>query len=125
MKIFISIFILLILFSCSEKEQKSSISVQQLRSLLHDNPNTALIDVRTAREFNGSLYHIKGAQSMPLSVLSTYIADLKNEDGKKYYMICKTGARSAKATQIMKDSGLNAINVSGGMMAWHNLKNSK
>ena len=105
--------------------QQSSISVEELRLLLRDNPNTALIDVRTEGEFNGSLYHIKGAKSVPLSVLSTYIVDLKNDDGKKYYIICRTGARSARATKIMKDSGLNAINVSGGMIAWNNLKNIK
>ena len=122
MKILISIFILLILFACSKKVRQSSISVEQLRSLLRDNPNTALIDVRTSGEFNGPLYHIDGAQSIPLSDLSTYIANLKSEDEKKYYMICKTGSRSAKATQIMKNSGLNAINVSGGMMAWSRLK---
>ena len=122
MKILISIFILLILFACSKKVRQSSISVEQLRLLLRDNPNTPLIDVRTAGEFNGPLYHIDGAQSIPLSDLSSYIVDLKSEDEKKYYMICKSGARSAKATQIMKNSGLNAINVSGGMMAWSRLK---
>ena len=122
MKILISIFILLILFACSKKVRQSSISVDQLRLLLRDNSNIALIDVRTAGEFNGPLYHIDGAQSIPLSDLSSYIVDLKSEDEKKYYMICKSGARSAKATQIMKNSDLNAINVSGGMMAWSRLK---
>ena len=87
---------------------KNSISVEQLRSLL--------------REFNGPLYHIDGAQSIPLSNLSAHLVDLKGEDKKKYYIICKSGSRSTVATQIMKNRGLNAINVSGGMIAWSRLK---
>ena len=122
MKLIILISIWLFLFACTKKVDETSISVEQLRTLLRENPNTALIDVRTKGEFYGLLYHIDGAQSIPLADLSTYIVDLKGEDEKKYYMICKSGARSEKATQIMKNSGLNAINVSGGMMAWSKLK---
>ena len=122
MKILISIFISLILFSCSKKIMKNSISVEQLRSLLREKPNTTIIDVRTLGEFNGPLYHIDGAQSIPLSNLSAHLVDLKGEDKKKYYIICKSGSRSTVATQIMKNRGLNAINVSGGMIAWSRFK---
>ena len=122
MKLIILISISLILFACTKKVAESSISVEQLRSLLRENPNAALIDVRTTGEFYGPLYHIDGAKSIPLSKISTSIVGLESDEEEVYYMICKSGTRSAKATKIMKNSGLNAINVSGGMMAWSRLK---
>ena len=122
MKLIILISILLVLFACTKKVAESSISVEQLRSLLRENSNTALIDVRTTGEFHGPLYHIDGAKSIPLSKISTSIVSLESGEEEVYYMICKSGTRSAKATKIMKNSGLNAINVSGGMMAWSRLK---
>ena len=123
MKLIILISTLLVLFACTKKKvAESSISVEQLRSLLRENPNAALIDVRTTGEFYGPLYHIDGAKSIPLSEILTSIVDLESGEEEVYYMICKSGTRSAKATKIMKNSGLNAINVSGGMMAWSRLK---
>ena len=108
----------MLIFACSKKGSGTSISVEQLRSLVGENPNTTIIDVHTVGEFNGPLGHITGANSIPISEIPTSIIDLKNDNEDVYYMICKSGARSARATQIMKKSGLYAINVSGGMMPW-------
>jgi len=122
MKLIFLISILVILFACSKGTIKKSISVVELGSLLRENLNVTIIDVRTAGEYNGPLGHIDGAISIPLSEISSSIINLKSTDEDVYYMICKSGARSAKATQLMKNSGLNAINISGGMMAWTLLK---
>ena len=122
MKLILLISILVILFACSKGMNERSISVAELRSLLRENLNATIIDVRTLGEFNGPLGHIDGAISIPLSEISNSIINLKSTDEDVYYMICKSGARSAKATQLMRNSGLNAINVSGGMMAWTLLK---
>ena len=122
MKLILLISILVILFACSKGMNKRSISVAELRSLLRENLKATIIDVRTLSEFNGPLGHIDGAISIPLSEISNSIINLKSTDEDVYYMICKSGARSAKATQLMKNSGLNAINVSGGMVAWTLLK---
>jgi len=122
MKLIFLISILVILFACSKGTIKKSISVVELGSLLRENLNVTIIDVRTAGEYNGPLGHIEGAISIPLSEISSSIINLKSTDEDVYYMICKSGARSAKATQLMKNSGLNAINISGGMMAWTLLK---
>ena len=122
MKLIFLISILIILSACSKRMSGKSISVVELHSLIRKNLNTTIIDVRTAGEFNGPLGHIDRAKSVPLSEISKFIINLKSGEEDVYYMICKSGARSAKATQLMKNSGLNAVNVSGGMMAWARLK---
>ena len=122
MKLIFLISILIILSACSKRMSGKSISVVELHSLIRKNLNTTIIDVRTAGEFNGPLGHIDSAKAVPLSEISKFIINLKSGEEDVYYMICKSGARSAKATQLMKNSGLNAVNVSGGMMAWARLK---
>jgi len=58
---------LIIIFACTRKASGTSISVEQFRSLLRENPNTTIIDVRTVEEFDGTLGHIDGAKLIPLS----------------------------------------------------------
>ena len=38
--------------------------------------------------------------------------------GKKLVIHCKMGGRSAKALGILKESGIEGINVKGGIRAW-------
>ena len=33
-------------------------------------------------------------------------------------VICKVGVRSAQATAYLRDQGVDAVNVVGGMLAW-------
>ena len=35
-----------------------------------------------------------------------------------YLVYCRSGARSASATQTLKANGINAINMAGGMNDW-------
>ena len=67
MKLIFLISILVLVFACTKKASGTSISVEQLRSLLRRNPSTTIIDVRTIGEFNGPLGHIDGAKLIPLS----------------------------------------------------------
>jgi len=112
------LLILIFLYGCSKANRSyASVSAEQLRAVIRDNPNAVLIDVRTSGEYNGPLYHIDNAVSIPLSGLSESIKNL-DRDNRSYYMICKSGARSKMATKIMNENGFNAFNVTGGMMDW-------
>ena len=112
------LLILIFLYGCSKANRSyASVSAEQLRAVIRDNPNAVLIDVRTSGEYNGPLYHIDKSVSIPLSDLSESIKNL-DKDNRSYYMICKSGARSKMATKIMNENGFNAFNVTGGMMDW-------
>ena len=100
MKLIFLISILMLIFACSKKGSGASISVEQLRSLLGENPNTTIIDVHTVGEFNGPLGHITGANSIPLSEIPTSIIDLKSDNEDVYYMICTSGVRSARLHKL-------------------------
>lgn len=84
---------------------------------LYQNEKLSLVDVREVEEFE--TLHLEGAQNLPLSQL----ADIYNRLDKNllYYVICKSGMRSARACQFLTEQGYDVINVQGGMTAFENL----
>ncbi|MCP9016649.1 rhodanese-like domain-containing protein [Streptococcus sp. CF8-6] len=84
---------------------------------LYQNEQLSLVDVREVEEFE--TLHLEGAQNLPLSQL----ADIYDRLDKNllYYVICKSGMRSARACQFLAEQGYDVINVQGGMTAFENL----
>ena len=84
---------------------------------LYQNEQLSLVDVREVEEFQ--TLHLEGAQNLPLSQL----ADTYNQLDKDllYYVICKSGMRSARACQFLAEQGYDVINVQGGVTAFENL----
>ncbi len=73
-----------------------------------------LIDVREHDEWTAG--HAPDAVHVPLGELGERITELPRD--REIYLICRTGARSAYATQILVGQGWNTINVADGMTGW-------
>ena len=39
-------------------------------------------------------------------------------DAEPTYVVCRSGARSGRACEFLRDQGRTAVNVTGGMIAW-------
>jgi phage shock protein E len=81
--------------------------------------NLYLIDVRTPAEFTSG--HI--AKAVNIDYESTdFGQNIDKLDKEAYYIVyCRTGARSAAASQIMLKQGFNhIINMTGGITDWIN-----
>lgn len=74
--------------------------------------NTVLLDVREVDEFTNG--HIPQAINQPLSQLDQF----KGDKNKHYLVICQSGMRSQRATDVLTSQGYQAVNVKGGMNAW-------
>ena len=84
---------------------------------LYQNEQLFLVDVREVDEFES--LRLEGARNLPLSQLAdTY--EQRDKD-QLYYVICKSGMRSARACQFLAEQGYEVINVQGGMTAFENL----
>lgn len=98
------------------KKDRPEITVDELAQKL---PQVAVIDVRRSDEYHAD--HIPGAIHIPLDVVASL--DLPQEltelKGQKIYIICRSGRRSARAVQILRQVGYQADNVVGGMLAWN------
>ncbi|ANR75453.1 rhodanese-like domain-containing protein [Streptococcus sp. oral taxon 064] len=84
---------------------------------LYQNEQLFLVDVREVDEFES--LRLEGARNLPLSQLADTYEQLDKD--QLYYMICKSGMRSARACQFLAEQGYEVINVQGGMTAFENL----
>lgn len=90
------------------------VSIEQLQEYLEDD-QYRLIDVRNNSEWEAG--RIDGAEHIMLGTLKDQLDQLPKD--KTYLMQCRSGARSAIATSIMKANGFeNVLNVKGGYLAW-------
>ena len=76
---------------------------------LYQKESLSVLDVREVEEFEA--LHLEGAQNLPLGQLAD-IYDRLDKD-LLYYVICKSGMRSARACQFLAEKGYDVINVQG------------
>ena len=91
-----------------------SLSPQEVAGKLASETPPVIVDVREADEFAEG--HIPGCTLVPLGTLSQRMGELPKD--RQLIMVCRSGARSAMATQALKKAGFDAVNMAGGMMAW-------
>jgi sulfur-carrier protein adenylyltransferase/sulfurtransferase len=102
------------------KADMQEMSVVDLKKLLDSGDRDfLLLDVRNPHE--AEIAVIPGAVMVPLPEIENgdgvqKVKDLLN--GHKLLVHCKSGMRSAKAIGILKEHGINGINVTGGILAW-------
>ena len=72
-----------------------------------------VLDVRNPDEYVAG--HVPGAVLIPLPELGDRWQEVPEGD---VLVICKSGARSAKAVEALNGAGRTTVNVAGGTMAW-------
>ncbi len=73
-----------------------------------------LLDVRYAEEHEDS--HIPDSQLIPLPELRTRMAEL--DRGRRWVVYCRSGRRSAVAALLLRQAGIAAVSLAGGINAW-------
>ena len=96
----------------------ATLSMAEAKRLLADGPLPGLIDVRTPAEF--AACHAAGARSVPLDGLDVdAVAAGRGAAGGPIYLICRSGARAARAGERLAAAGVGpAVVVEGGTVAW-------
>ena len=83
-------------------------------SAARDAGHVTLIDVRNPDEFAAG--HIPGAALIPLPELAGRLDEVPTD--REIHVVCQSGARSAQATELLTEAGVDAVSVSGGTKAW-------
>lgn len=73
-----------------------------------------LLDVREPEEWLAG--HAPDARHVPLGELGARSAEVPAD--QTIYVICRSGNRSAYATEALNAAGWQAVNVAGGMQQW-------
>ncbi len=92
------------------------VTVQEMkRAIAERNLNIKVIDVREPDEYQ--IAHIDGVPLIPLGSLPQRFTEL--DPNQTIYVHCKSGIRSLKAVQFLKEQGFKyAKSVKGGISAW-------
>lgn len=69
-----------------------------------------VIDVRTPDEFRSG--HVAGSVNIPLDIVGGKLQEIKSKN-KPVITVCRSGARSASAADMMKKAGLEVYNGGG------------
>ncbi len=97
----------------SLSEQQQDLAPEQVVELVREG-KVELIDVRETYEHDAG--RIAGARHVEMDQLAAAAGSLDPERPPVFY--CRTGSRSAAATEAFRASGLAAYNLDGGIVAW-------
>ena len=106
--------------SSSQAQLFETVTPKEASSLIKNNknnPNFVILDVRTAKEFASG--HIEDAINIDY-YSRTFLDDLDRLDKVKTYLVyCRSGSRSTKAFNLMKELGFQKVyGLEGGIMRW-------
>lgn len=92
-----------------------SIDVRQAQEM--KSRGVLLLDVREPSEYSSG--HAPGSVLIPVGQLDQRLKEIQEYRDKPVAVICRSGRRSAAATEILQKAGFtDARNVEGGMIAW-------
>ncbi|MFE5941803.1 rhodanese-like domain-containing protein [Streptomyces sp. NPDC056480] len=94
-----------------------SLTPVDLHRLVREGRAPRLLDVRTPGEFR--TVHIPGSYNVPLDTLREHRAELLSHLDEDVVLVCRSGARAARAEQALAGAGLPNLRVlDGGINAW-------
>ena len=106
--------------TAAEEEAAASIpeiTVSELKDKLDNGESINVLDVREQHEYDVANLGEGVARLIPLGDLPNHIDELDKDEN--FAVHCRSGARSAKAVQLLQESGFeNVYNVKGGILAW-------
>jgi rhodanese-related sulfurtransferase len=73
-----------------------------------------VFDVREPFEYAEE--RIPGSTLIPFADVPEEIEQFEGTD--TVYLVCHSGARSGRAAEFLRRNGIDAVNVSGGLVAW-------
>jgi rhodanese-related sulfurtransferase len=122
-KFFIVVLSVLLIMSCSEKQNKmekaqnfTNVNTEEFKKII-DSGDVQILDVRTQKEYDEG--HIKDAVLIDYKT-DAFLGTVKKKlhKDKTVAIYCRSGRRSASAAEMLTKEGYNVINLLGGIIAW-------
>ena len=88
------------------------ISVDELAGQIAN--GAAVVDVREQFEWDEG--YVGGSRLIPLGEVVDRVSEIPTDT--PVYVICRSGVRSAEACGYLRTQGIDAFNVTGGVLAW-------
>jgi len=86
-------------------------------TLQHEQPDMAILDVRTPAEFESA--HIPGSYNVPLDLLPEHTTEIGATVGGPLVLVCQSGVRAHQAEQALAGANLPRLHIlNGGLTTW-------
>lgn len=116
----LTILIFLPFVNHGKSQPFSTITPHEAKAKLDSTKGLIIIDVRSELEFRGDLGHIPGAILRPLPEIDNWALEFSGRKNQEIIVVCRSGNRSAKATQYLTEHGFTKVkNMTGGMLEWN------
>lgn len=116
--IFLTACVTSLLMSCIQHSTHQKLSPEAFDEKLHEaGPTPALIDVRTAEEYNSG--RLEGAINLDYNDPDFESNILQINKTKPVFVYCEAGGRSREAAEILHKAGFNEVyDLQGGIIKW-------
>ena len=95
------------------------LNVKILKKLIDDGDDILLLDVRTAKDYNGEQGHIAGSVLIPLEQLEQRLDEVSDYYEKTVVIMCRTDRKSSDAAKLLARKGFADVHVAKmGMTDW-------
>lgn len=102
-------------FVSQQLSANNGIDAKQAQNMVQQ--GALLLDVRQPEEY--AALHAPDAQLIPLGDLPSRLPEIAAYKDQPIVVICRSGRRSAKAVDLLREAGYgNVSNVAGGMNDW-------
>jgi adenylyltransferase/sulfurtransferase len=94
------------------------ITPREVKAMLDEHKPFVFIDCRLPSE--QAITKIDGAKLIPLQEISQRFGELKGHEAEKIVVHCKSGGRSMKFTQLLRQNGFKDVkSMAGGILLWN------
>ena len=100
----------------SDDDQVPEISVHDLKQRRDAGDAPFVLDVR--EPYEADIASIDADQLIPVDQLEERLDELDADPDEEIVVHCRSGGRSAKATELLRRKGYDASNLAGGVLAW-------
>lgn len=103
----------------AQQEPGTAITPAETYKMVKEDTSVVLLDVRTPGEYASETGHLKGSLLIPVQELEQRIGELGSYKERTIIAYCRTGHRSAQATNLLNARGFKTINMEGGILRWN------
>jgi len=94
------------------------VTPREVKSLLDEHKPFVFIDCRLPNEY--AITKIDGAKLIPLQEVAQRFGELKGHESEKVIVHCKSGGRSMKFAQLLRQNGFKDVkSMAGGILLWN------
>jgi sulfur-carrier protein adenylyltransferase/sulfurtransferase len=94
------------------------VTPREVKSLLDEQKPFVFIDCRLPNEY--AITKIDGAKLIPLQEVAQRFGELKGHESEKVIVHCKSGGRSMKFAQLLRQNGFKDVkSMAGGILLWN------